>query len=160
MTVKSKDVYRELYRTVSGHMRNAGESFPYYEETFMNEIAMPSGRVDVSKYLGLDNKTFMQAVFQATYKRLPEKKEEAKWSKYLELPRPQFQNRFLRAMVNSSVTAIYHIQFINNPYFKQRRGPVYTLMGFMYGMTDKSSLRVLGKKMPLPVQKLIRRIFI
>lgn len=72
----------------------------------------------------------------------------------------RFRRILLKEVVNSSVVAINHIQFINNPYFKQRRGIRYRLFGLLYGLTDKSFLREFGKKLPMPVQNIIVKVFL
>ena len=63
-------------------------------------------------------------------------------------------------VANASVVAINHIRLVNNPYFAQRRGIRYRMMGMLYGLTDKSSLRELGKKLPQPIQRVIRKVFL
>ena len=34
------------------------------------------------------------------------------------------------------------------------------MLGLLYGMTDKSNLREFGKKLPDPVQQIIRKVFL
>ena len=62
--------------------------------------------------------------------------------------------------MNSSVVAINKIEFVNNPYFEQKKGLKYKVMGLLYGLTDKSFLREFGKKLPQPIQKVIRKVFL
>lgn len=153
-------IYRAIYQTVADNMTNAGLRFGYKECTFLNDVNANPCIVDVSKYTQLKNEDFLQAVFVSTYKRLPEEKELAEWSGMYETGSTEFQTAVLKKFIPSSVAAINHIHFINNPYFSHHEGIRYHVMGILYGLTDKSSLRELGKKMPQPVQKLIRRIFL
>ena len=103
---------------------------------------------------------FMQAIYVAALKRLPDERTVAFWTEKLDAPREIFQEEVLRCIAHSSVVAINHIHLVDNPYFEQKRGFRYKLLGMLYGLTDKSSLRKLGKKMPDPVQRLIRKVFL
>ena len=154
------DVYKGVFDTVRLNMENAGESFPYYEETFFCDVCSDPGTIDVSKYTSLENKKFFQALFVAVLKRLPDEKEEAGWKSKYGMDQETFQTESLKMFVNSSVSAINHMVFVNNPYFNQKRGVRYHVLGMLYGLTDKSALRVWGKKMPRFVQKIIRKVFI
>jgi len=153
-------VYEKLYDVVQENMKNGGGTFGYRKTTFLCDIQNDPQVVDVSKYLALPNPEFYQAVFVTTFKRLPEEKEEAPWRDKFDLPVEVFQKEMLLQMAKSSVVAINHIRFVNNPYFEQRRGIKYRLLGSLYGLTDKSSLREFGKKMPQPIQKIIRKVFL
>jgi len=153
-------IYQSIYKTVADNMLAAGEIFHYKECTFLNDVNSDPCVVDVSKYIELNNEDFLQATFVATYKRLPEEREWAAWTAILGLEKEAFQTAVLRKFVRSSVVAINHIHFINIPYFRYREGLYYHVMGILYGLTDKSSLREFGKKLPQPIQKIIRRIFI
>ena len=63
-------------------------------------------------------------------------------------------------LIMSLEFAINHMEIVDNPYFKQRRGIKYHVMGILYGLTDKSFLREFGKKLPGPLQKIIRKVFL
>ena len=91
---------------------------------------------------------------------MPETKEVANWEQLLSEPREVFQEKVLRKFAKSSVIAINHVYLDKNPYFKQKRGLRYKMLGVLYGLTDKSSLREFGKKMPQPIQKIIRKVFL
>lgn len=158
--VKSIQIYEGIYDAVADNLQSAGQSFSYQKTTFLCDVENPPQVVDVSKYVNMDNKDFFQAVYVAAYKRLPEIHEAAVWNNKYDMPAAEFQNAVLHSIVNSSVVAINHIQFINNPYFEQKRGIKYKLLGILYGLTDKSFLRQFGKKMPQPIQKIIRKVFL
>ena len=153
-------VYKALFHTVENNLTEAGDGFHYKESTFLLDINTNPSVVDVSRYVGLPNEAFFQAVFVAANKRLPEKKEIDPWMPMYGMERETFQTRVLKRMVHSSTVAINHIHFRNIPYFRYKEGIVYKALGAMYSLTDKSSLREFGKKMPMPIQKLIRKIFI
>ena len=157
---KSIQVYEGIYDIVAGNLQTAGQSFAYQKTTFLRDVENPPRIVDVSKYVHLANTEFFQAVYVAAYKRLPETNEAAAWEDKYDMTAAEFQKAALQSIVNSSVAAINHIQFINNPYFEQNRGIRYKLLGVLYGLTDKSSLRQFGKKMPQPIQKIIRKVFL
>ena len=153
-------VYEQLYDVVEENLQAAGKKFEYKKATFLCDAGGHPQDIDVSKYLDLPNEQFFQAIFVAAYKRLPEAKESAAWESKFGLAREQFQREVLRNIANASVVAINKIQLLNNPYFKQRKGLKYKVMGLLYGLTDKSSLREFGKKLPGPLQRIIRKVFL
>lgn len=153
-------VYEQLYDVVAENLQAAGKTFEYEKTTFLCDAGGHPQDIDVSKYLELPNEQFFQAVFVAAYKRLPEPKERGAWESKFYLEKEQFQQDFLHSVANSGVVAINHIQLLNNPYFSQHKGLKYKLMGLLYGLTDKSSLREFGKKLPGPIQRIIRKVFL
>lgn len=155
-----QDIYGRLYDVVQGNMAGAGLTFPYEKATFLCEVKAHPQEIDVSRYLELSNPVFMQAVHAAALKRLPEEKTTAFWERRYGEPEKGFQEEVLRSVAASSVVAINQIRLVNNPYFTQKRGIKYRCMGVLYGFTDKAFLREFGKKLPMPVQKLIRKVFI
>lgn len=158
--MNKQEVYSRLYDAVQKNMETAGEKFPYEKETFLCETGAHPQEVDVSRYLELSNPVFMQAVHVAALKRLPEEKTEAFWRQRYGEGREHFQEEVLRSIAGSTVVAINHIRLLNNPYFQQRKGIKYYVLGLLYGLTDKSSLREFGKRLPMPIQKIIRKVFI
>lgn len=153
-------VYEEIYDVVAENYHSAGMRFEYRKTTFLQDVNSHPQRIDVSQYLFLPNELFFQAIFVAAFKRLPEIKEAKRWEEQLELPKECFQRKFLKYVAQSSVVAINHILLVNNPYFEQKRGMRYQIMGILYGLTDKASLREFGKKLPAPIQKFIRKVFL
>lgn len=153
-------VYEQLYDVVAENLRAADKTFEYRKSTFLCDVKGHPQDIDVSKFLNLPNEQFFQAIFVAVYKRLPESKEIGAWEKDYPIEKELFQKEVLRSISNSSVVAINHIQLLNNPYFKQRKGLKYKLFGLLYGLTDKSSLREFGKKLPQPLQRIIRKVFL
>ena len=154
------DIYDKLYDAVIGNMLTANCQFKYEKQTFMCDVGSHPKVIDISKYLQLENKLFLQALFVGVFRRLPELKEVAVWQMYFDEPVEKFQEKVLRKTVNSSVVAINQIRFINNPYFRQKRGLKYKMLGTLYVLTDKSYLREFGKKMPQSIQKIIRKVFL
>lgn len=154
------DVYNKLYTVVADNMLAADCEFEYKKETFLCDVGNHPQVIDVSKYVKLDNENFFQALFVGVFRRLPETKEVANWEQLLSEPREVFQEKVLRKFAKSSVIAINHVYLDKNPYFKQKRGLRYKMLGVLYGLTDKSSLREFGKKMPQPIQKIIRKVFL
>lgn len=153
-------VYEQLYDVVAENLQAAGKTFEYEKTTFLCDAGGHPQDIDVSKYLELPNAQFFQAIFVAAYKRLPEPKERAMWESKFGLDKEQFQKEMLQSVAGASVVAINKIQLLNNPYFRQRKGLKYKVMGLLYGLTDKSSLREFGKKLPGPLQKIIRKVFL
>lgn len=158
--MEEKRVYAEIFDIVTENLRLADKSFAYKRSTFLCDVGTHPQDVCVSEYLHLPNSVFFQAVYVASMKRLPDEKTRIKWEKKEKLPRERFQKKVLKSIANSSVTAINHIRLIENPYFTQRMGLRYKMLGALYGLTDKSNLREFGKKLPEPVQKIIRKIFL
>lgn len=157
---RGQNIYGRLYDIVQENMEAAGRKFPYAKETFLCEAGGHPQEIDVSRFLELPNPVFLQAVHVAVLKRLPEEKTEAFWEQRYEEPGRQFQEEVLRSVGNASAAAIHHIRLVRNPYFEHKKGIKYYCMGILYGLTDKSFLREFGKKLPMPVQKLIRKVFI
>lgn len=153
-------IHEKLYDIVAENNRVAGKEFEYFKSTYLCDVNGHPQVIDVSKYLLLENEQFVQAIFVSVFKRLPEKKEILHWEEKYSLLKEQFQENYLRSIAKSSVVAIYHIKLINNPYFEQKTGMRYQLLGKLYSLTDKSSLRVLGKKLPGPLQRVIRKVFL
>lgn len=153
-------VYNKLYDIVADNYKKAGLEFEYDKSTYLCDVEKHPRVIDVSKYLFLENKAFYQAMFVSVFKRLPEKKEATVWESKYDLPKEQFQKEVLQSMAGSSVVAINRMEFLNNPYFEQKQGLRYKLLSKLYGLTDKSSLREWGKKLPMPIQKVIRKVFL
>ncbi len=153
-------VYDKIFDIVAENLRLAGKPFEYGKHTFLCDVASHPQDICVSRYLHLSNLDFMQAVYVAALKRLPDKRTAAFWNERSDMPKGLFQEQVLRCIANSSVVAINHIHLLDNPYFKQKRGLKYRMLGMLYGLTNKSSLRKLGKRMPDPLQKLIRKVFL
>lgn len=153
-------MYEKLYDVVASNYLNAGKEIKYLKSTYLCDVGKHPQVIDVSEYLHLPNVEFAQSIFVTTFRRLPEGKECSKWNQMYELEKEEFQKLILRQVVNSSVVAINKIQFVNNPYFIQKRGLRYKAMGLLYGLTDKSFLREFGKKLPQPIQKIIRKVFL
>lgn len=156
----SLEVYDRLYDLVSDNLIAAGKPVIYDKSTLLKDVESTPQEVDVSKYLELPNEAFLQGIFVNTFKRLPDEREAAAWAKHYAMPQKEFQEAALRSLCRSSVVAINHIRFVNNPYFEQKRGLKYKVMGKLYGLTDKASLREFGKKLPMPIQKIIRKVFL
>ena len=154
------NVYDKLYTVVVDNMLATDREFEYKRQTFLCDVGNHPQVIDVSKYLTLDNEDFFQALFVGAFRRLPEMKEVANWEQHFSEPREVFQEKVLRKFAKSSVIAINHVYLDKNPYFKQKRGLRYKMLGVLYGLTDKSSLREFGKKMPQPIQKIIRKVFL
>ncbi len=155
-----KKVYAGIYDKVAGNLSASGGSFGYKRSTFLCDVGGHPGDVQVDKYLELSNPEFMEAVYVAALKRLPDEKTVEFWAGKYGMPREEFQREVLRCIASSSVAAINHIRLVDNPYFRQRQGIRYRVLGLLYGLTDKSNLRELGKKLPEPLQKIIRKIFL
>ena len=153
-------VYEEIYNIVEENLNKADKSFEYGKNTFLCDVGSHPQDVRVSKYLHLSNPEFMEAVYVAALKRLPDNKTVEFWEKRCDMKNEAFQCEVLQCIAGSSVVAINHVHLVDNPYFEQKRGLKYKLLGKLYGLTDKSGLREFGKKMPAPVQKLIRKVFL
>lgn len=154
---KQMAVYEKIYDVVADNYHKANMKLEYEKTTFLCGIKEHPQVIDISGFTGLDNAAFYQAVFSAVYKRLPEKKEYEKWCGSFDMKKPEFQRKLLKEIANSNVAAINHIRFKNNPYFHQRKGVKSRMIAVLYGLTDKPSLRKLGKRMPQPIQKMIRK---
>ncbi len=156
----NKSVYAKIYDVVAENMYLAEKKFEYEKSTFLYDVESHPQDVCVSKYLQLSNPEFMEAIYVAALKRLPDERTVAFWTEKYDLPGEQFQKEVLKCIAGSSVVAINHIRLIDNPYFEQKRGLKYKVLGMLYGLTDKSYLREFGKKLPTPLQKLIRKVFL
>lgn len=153
-------VYDRLYDVVAENYQAAGREFGYKKNTFLCDVEKHPRVIDVSGYLHLDNVDFLPAIFVAVFKRLPEEKELTCWESRYSQAKEQFQEAVLRSIAGSGVAAINRIELVNNPYFEQKKGFKYRMLGKLYGLTDKSSLREFGKKLPMPIQKIIRKVFL
>ncbi len=153
-------MYDKLYEVVAANYKKAGMECKYRKSTYLCDVGKHPQVIDVSEYLHLANEEFAQAIFVTTFKRLPTEKECCSWPAMYKLKQEEFQKSILKQVVNSSVVAINKMVFVNNPYFEQRKGLKYKAMGLLYGLTDKSFLREFGKKLPQPIQKVIRKVFL
>lgn len=158
--MNEKQVYAGIYDKVAGNLAAAGGAFEYGRNTFLCDVGGHPQDVCVDKYLGLSNPEFMEAVYVAALKRLPDRRTAQFWERRYDLPREEFQREVLRCISRSSVAAVNHIRLADNPYFRHRRGIRQKALGLLYGLTDKSNLREFGKKLPGPIQKIIRKIFL
>lgn len=157
---KELSVYSCLYDIVEANMFSANETFEYSKNTFLCDVMAHPQEIDVFKYTKLSNRDFFEAVYVGVMKRCPDKKTIKYWERKFNDPKEKFQKEFLLYVERSTVTAINQIHFIGNPYFKQKCGIKYYFLGLLYGLTDKSNLREIGKKLPEPIQKLIRKVFL
>lgn len=160
MTDVSLNIYMGIYDTIAGNLKESGREFGYKRETFRCDVGSSPQEVEVSRFLELENEEFYQAVFVSAFKRLPEEKEFLRFRDKLGTDKRVFQKAVLKNIAGSSVFAINHMRMVDNPYFEQKRGVKYFLIGRLYGLTDKSSLREFGKKLPKPIQKIIRKVFL
>lgn len=156
----SIEVYAALYNEVSNNFTSAGKCYGYKISTFLCDVTSHPQKIDVSRYLELSNEDFMEAIYVAALKRLPDEKTRAFWAERDSLPISQFREKVLKCIADSSAVAINGIYLENNPYFIQKRGLKYKALGQLYGLTDKSCLREFGKKLPAPIQKIIRILFL
>lgn len=154
------DIYDNLYEIVVENLQAAGNTFEYGKETFLCNLGSYPQVMDVSKYLSLPNPQFFQAAFVSIYRRMPKENESAVWEEKYNWPREKFQVAFLKKLEKSNVTAIYHIRFINNPYFEQHRGIRYRMLGILYVFIDEFFLREFVRKLPQLIQKILRRVFL
>lgn len=155
-----KQVYAGIYDRVAENLAAGGGTFEYGRNTFLCDVGGHPQNVCVAGYLELSNPEFMEAVYVAALKRLPDRPTVEFWSGKYDMPREEFQREVLRCVANSSVAAINHVRLTDNPYFQTRQGVKYRALGLLYGLTDKSNLREFGKKLPAPLQKIIRKIFL
>ena len=153
-------VYEKVYNVVAENLQQAQIPFEYRKSTFLCDVEAHPQDVDVSRFLELPNEEFMEAVHVAVLKRLPDERQTDYWEQCYPLPGEQFQREVLNSLAHSSVVAINHIHLVNNPYFVQKEGVRYHMLGMLYGLTDKSSLREFGKKLPQPLQVIIRKVFL
>ncbi len=153
-------VYAGIYDIVRENLLSANKNFEYSKDTFLCDVMSHPQDVCVSKYLNLSNKEFAEAIYVAAFKRLPEQKWLEFWEAKYQEPRETFQKEVLRQIANSTVVAINQVHFVDNPYFEQKRGIRYHFLGMLYSLTDKSILREFGKKMPAPIQRVIRKVFL
>lgn len=153
-------VYGTIYDTVAENLCSTGKTFEYGKNTFLCDVGSHPQDVCVDRYLELSNPEFMEAVYVAALKRLPDERTRHFWEASYELPREEFQRLVLECIAKSSVVAINHIRLTDNPYFQQKATLRSRLLGQLYGLTDKSSLREFGKKLPMPIQKIIRKVFL
>ena len=157
---KEEQVYREIYASVNERCLETGHTFPYAENTYLNDLKTKPGVIDVSRFLQLPNSEFFQAVYVAAVRKAPDPDVAEAWREKEGLPGEEFQQQVLRFVEHLNVVAINHVQFVNNPYFRQNRGLRYRVLGLVYRLTNKPSLRILGRKLPGPIQKLLtKRLF-
>lgn len=153
-------LYAGIYDTVAENLRNAGMEMSYLRTTFLSDVGTQPEMVSVARLMPLPNEDFAQAAYVAVMQRLPDEKTAAFWAGKYDMSQPEFQEEMLRSLAHSSVVAINHIRLTENPYFEQQNGLRSHLLGMLYGLTDKSNLREFGKKLPMPVQRLIRKVFL
>ena len=153
-------VYEEIYNVVAENLHLADKEFGYGKATFLCDVETHPRDICVSEYLHLPNPEFMQAIYVAALKRLPDERTVSFWSEKYDMEKEAFQREVLGCIANSSVVAINQIRLLDNPYFEQKRGLKYRTLGLLYGLTDKAVLREFGKKLPMPVQKIIRKVFL
>lgn len=153
-------VYGKIYDAVAENLRAAGNEFEYKKTTFLCDVEAHPRDICVSEYLKLENPEFMQAIYVAALKRLPDERTCAFWAERYGMEKEAFQREVLGCIAGSSVVAINQIRLVDNPYFEQKRGIKYKALGLLYGLTDKAVLREFGKKLPAPIQKIIRKVFL
>lgn len=153
-------VYEQIYDAVAENMGAAGLNFEYGSSTFLCDVGSHPQDIYIPKYLGLQNLEFMEAVYVAALKRLPDEKTRRFWEERALLPKEEFQRQVLKCIAGSSVVAINHSCLKDNPYFVQKETLRTRCLGLLYGLTDKSSLRIFGKSLPMPIQKVIRKVFL
>jgi len=142
-------VYGTIYDIVSENYKKAGRRMLYEKQAYLCNVRSHPQIVDVARYYRLSNLQYCQAVFMAVYRRLPGQSEDEK--------RGGFSGKKLSVC---SVAAQNRIRLMHNPYFQQRTGIRYRLGGLLYVLTDKPSLRQLGKKLPEWVQQRIRKVLL
>lgn len=153
-------VYEEVYDVVAQNMKNAELKFNYRKSTFLADVATNPQEIDVSKFLKLENEEFMEAIYIATIKRFPTNKNIVYLQQNYNLTKNQFQTEVLKSLSSSSLMAINHTRFINNPYFTNKYKLKYILFSKLYRVKENSSLRQFAKNLPKPIQNVIRKVFL
>lgn len=153
-------IYEKIYDIVSEQERSAGKKLGYEKRAFLCNVGAHPQIVDVSGYKNLTNPEYCQALYMAVYHRLPEREEYQKWSAFFGMDSPSFQKKLLKKLAASSAAGINRIRLIHDPYAGRYRGIKYWLFGACYGLTDKPTLRQIGKKLPQPLQKLARKVLL
>ena len=69
---REAEVYAGIYDIVAGNRKAAGETFGYGKSTFLCDVMSHPQDIIVSKYLDLPNEEFMEAMYVAALKRLPD----------------------------------------------------------------------------------------
>jgi hypothetical protein len=152
-------VYEDVFDLVVQNLEVANKPWEYHKVTFLCEVKAHPGRIDVTRYLKLSNTDFLQAIYVAALRRLPESKEQAYWADQMDQPAEAFQDRVLRKLAHSVTAAIHRIQFVNNPYFDSKPSVKTRLLGLTSRLSDMTFLRKLGKKCPKPLQRFLRKVF-
>lgn len=153
-------VYGTIYDIVSENYKKAGRRMLYEKQAYLCNVRSHPQIVDVARYYRLSNLQYCQAVFMAVYRRLPGQSEYEKWGVFSGMETSAFRKRLLKKLSVCSVAAQNRIWLMHNPYFQQRTGIRYRLGGLLYVLTDKPSLRQLGKKLPEWVQQRIRKVLL
>ena len=154
------EIYGILYDRVAANMAAAGENFGYRRPSMTCNAGMHPRIVDVSRYENLDNADYFQAAFVGVFKRLPEEAEETPWREHYGEERSAFRTRVWKVLTGSTVYAIRHMELSENPYYMPKMGLRYHLLGKVHGLTARADFRTFGKKLPAPIQKLIRKVFL
>ena len=158
--MEDTEIYGKLYDGVAEKLAAAGRSFGYCRAALTCNTGMHPRIIDVSRYEGLSNRDYFQAAFVGAFKRLPEEQEEHPWQQHYDEPEQEFRTRVWTVLTRSTVFAIQHMELTENPYVTFHKGLRYRLLGLMHGLTTRSNLRTFGKRLPAPIQKLIRKLFL
>lgn len=153
-------VYEKIYNFVSEKERKAGRKIEMEKEAFLCNVGTHPQIVDVSDYKKMPNDRFYQAVFHAVYHRLPTRKEYEVWSVFFDMKPCAFQKKLLKKFMRSRVAAMNRIRFIHAPYGYRHKGLRWQVYGRLYGLTNKPSLRQLGKRLPGWMQEAVRKVFL
>ena len=150
-------VYESIFKVVDDNLKQAGVSNDYKVSTFLADIGQNPHDIDLQRILLLDKEEFVEASYMVFMKRLPDPKELDFWK--MEQHEETLKKRVMETISNSPTVMINYIHMLNCPYEIRESKLKQKLFGLLYGLTDKSYLREFGKKMPLFVQILIRRLF-
>lgn len=153
-------VYETIYDMVAENYKKAGKHMAYEKQAFLCNVTAHPQIIDVSRYQQLSRLQFCQAVCMAVYRRLPKAWEYEKWGVFSDGETFMFRKNLLKKLSVCSVAAQNRIRLTRNPYVRQHMGIRYRLAGLLYVATDKPSLRQLGKKLPEPVQQIIRKVLL
>lgn len=150
-------IYESIYKVVDGNLKKATVENEYKLSTLMADVGQKPQDIDLQKILHLQGDAFIEAAYMVIMKRLPDHKEMNYWM--LEQDQELLKRNVIQAISNSGTVMINHIRLHNHPYIIKVSRLKRKLFELLYGLTDKSYLREFGKKMPMFMQKIIRKLF-
>ena len=146
------DIYGQLFDEAAIQMKKNGMELPCSKNGYVATVGSGTRNIDVGLFMALDGEAFVDAVWLSCFQKMPDKATRM----YL---KDKTQRQVLEAAAKEGAFAVRGLNFVGNPYFRNKGSVKTTLFALTANVKNSVFLRKIAKKMPSGLQKKIRKLF-